>query len=105
MVLNHDYFIANRGFFFDLGESTLILLLFFFCSCLICFTDPWPNVAPNDDPKQPPGTDYDTLIMMLEKAASSGGHLIHVGGFPPWAFKYITNQHQGNRVAVCSRYL
>eukprot|EP00760_Papus_ankaliazontas_P015282 PhM_4_TR16445/c0_g1_i1/m.12405 len=76
-VLNHDYFISKKGFFFDL--------------------DPWKDDAPNDDPKQKPGTDYDTLLMVLHAAYANAGPdtLLHVGGFPPWAWKYVNERHPG----------
>lgn len=69
LVCNHDYFIARRAFFFDLG--------------------PWDDEAPNDDPGQPPGTDAKTLLAVLsaaQKAARAG--VVHVGGFTPWDQKY-----------------
>lgn len=69
-LVNHDYFVAQRAFFFDL--------------------DPWPDEAPVDDPGQKPGTDAATLVALLQSAnARTGGQrMIDVGGFPPWAFKY-----------------
>lgn len=69
-LINHDYFIAQRAFFFDL--------------------DPWSDEAPVDDPGQKPGTDAATLTALLKSANHrTGGHkMINVGGFPPWAFKY-----------------
>eukprot|EP00026_Physarum_polycephalum_P004237 Phypoly_transcript_04254.p1 GENE.Phypoly_transcript_04254~~Phypoly_transcript_04254.p1 ORF type:complete len:707 (+),score=82.02 Phypoly_transcript_04254:55-2175(+) len=74
---NHDYFIANRGFFWDL--------------------DVWADQAPNDDPTQPLGTDSNTLTSIL-KAANyllNGTSMIHVGGFTPWNFKYVNDEHPG----------
>ena len=69
-LINHDYFVSQRAFFFDL--------------------DPWPNEAPVDDPSQKPGTDAATLIALLKSAnhRTGGRQMINVGGFPPWAFKY-----------------
>lgn len=71
-LTNHDYFIAHRGFFWDL--------------------DVWPGEAPVDDPQQKPGTDATTLHRLLAAAnrATGGRQLIHVGGFTPWAFKYTS---------------
>lgn len=76
-VLNHDYFISKRGFFFDL--------------------DPWGDDKPNDDPSQPLGTDFATLQTIFNASYQQhrGTKMAHVGGFPPWAFKYITAQHGG----------
>jgi len=69
-LVNHDYFVAHRGFFFDL--------------------DPWPDEAPVDDPHQRPGTDAATLQALLVSAnqRTGGQQMINVGGFVPWAFKY-----------------
>lgn len=67
---NHDYFIANRGFFFDLS--------------------PWTDETPVDDTNQPLGTDQRTLQAILRSAWNQTGGLemIHIGGFPPWNKKY-----------------
>lgn len=66
---NHDYFIARRAFFFDLGT--------------------WGDETPVDDPGQKLGLDRETFLQMLaalsRKAKDS---MIKVGGFTPWAFKY-----------------
>ncbi len=69
-LLNHDYYVAQRAFFFDL--------------------DPWETEAPVDDPGQRPGTYSATLKSLLASAnrLNAGKHMINVGGFPPWAFKY-----------------
>lgn len=42
---NHDYFVSQRGFLWDLS--------------------PWPDEAPIDDPTQPLGTDLKTLQAIL----------------------------------------
>lgn len=69
LLSNHDYFIAHRGFFFDLS--------------------PWDDEAPDDDKTQPPGTDAKTLMTILRAAYdASGGAVIQVGGFTPWDQKY-----------------
>ncbi len=68
-LANHDYFIAQRAFFFDLS--------------------PWGDEAPNDDLRQPLGADlkaFKEVLLALYDAA--GGEIIKVGGFPPWPFKY-----------------
>lgn len=60
-VMNHDFFISRRAFFFDL--------------------DVWPNAIPNDDPNQPMGTDYNTLVAILAAANKmlNASSLIHIG--------------------------
>lgn len=84
LLVNEDYYIAHRGFFFDLS--------------------PWDDEAPNDDPSQPIGSDAKTLQTILRIAydrlhspkstvPSGGTHqrsngMIMVGGFPPWDQKY-----------------
>lgn len=69
MLCNHDYFIARKGFFFDLS--------------------PWDDVAPVDDPQQPVGTDVRTLKAILQAAYDlADGGVVHIGGFVPWDFKY-----------------
>lgn len=74
LLCNHDYFIAHKGFFFDLG--------------------PWDDEAPNDDPRQPLGADLRTLQAVLRAAydrtqtLAKPSPMIHVGGFTPWDQKY-----------------
>lgn len=74
LLCNHDYFIAHKSFFFDLG--------------------PWDDEAPNDDPNQPLGADLRTLQAVLRAAydrtqtLSRPSPMIHVGGFTPWDQKY-----------------
>lgn len=69
-LTNHDFFVANRAWFFDL--------------------DPWADEPASDDPGQVPGTDRRTLQELLHCAYRQldGREMIHVGGFPPWAHKY-----------------
>ncbi|EGD74320.1 hypothetical protein PTSG_06330 [Salpingoeca rosetta] len=83
-IPNQDYVIARRGFFWDL--------------------DVWQDQAPNDDPHQPLGTDYHTLVAIMNasnaqmtatQSKDEHGHMIHVVGFVPWAFKYVNEKHQG----------
>lgn len=71
-LTDHDYFISNRGFFFDLS--------------------PWGDEAPNDDPTQPIGTDRRVLqsILLQLYELTHGETMIKIGGFPPWPFKYTT---------------
>jgi len=71
-LTNHDYFISNRAFFFDLS--------------------PWGDERPNDDPAQHTGTDRHILIQIFS-VLSQQTHskaMIKVGGFPPWPFKYTS---------------
>ena len=72
-LTNHDFFIANKAWFFDLHV--------------------WGDEAPVDDPGQAPGTDLATLKELLLSAYQHGGRekMIHIGGFVPWAWKY--NNH------------
>lgn len=67
---NHDYFIAQKGFFFDLS--------------------PWGDETPVDDRSQPLGADEATLKAILRSGydRTGGGKMIHVGGFLPWGWKY-----------------
>jgi hypothetical protein len=76
-VLNHDYFIANRGFMFDL--------------------DVWGDEAPNDEPNQPLGSDLAAFRELLQAAynQTAGNAMIHIGGFTPWAYKYVDAKHGG----------
>jgi len=69
LLPNADYYIANKAFFFDLS--------------------PDPLVTPNDDRNQPLGTDYATLIQLLQaQRGQAGNDLITIGGFVPWQTKY-----------------
>lgn len=69
LLSNHDYFIAHKGFFFDLM--------------------PWTDEAPDDDPNQPPGEDGRTLLELLAASYEKAeGKMIHIGGFVPWDQKY-----------------
>ena len=74
-LANKDYYIANKAFFWDLNV--------------------WDNTLPNDDPEQPLGADYKTLVKILEAQNKlADGQLVTVGGFVPWYIKY-TNQSYG----------
>lgn len=83
---NHDYFIANRGFFFDLS--------------------PWDDEAPVDDCGQPLGADMRTLqdILLSAWKQLSGKKMIHIGGFVPWDKKYTTVNNNGKHDAVPSEW-
>jgi hypothetical protein len=76
---NHDYFIARRGFFFDLSM--------------------WDDEAPVDDLTQPVGADARTLMAILRTswACTGGKKMIHVGGFVPWAWKYTNYGQAGGK--------
>lgn len=73
-VINRDYFIANRCFFYDLS--------------------PWEDQIPNDDKTQKEGTDYRTLCEILEaQNKRADGELSTSYSFPPWAYKYSTESN------------
>lgn len=74
---NHDYFVAKRGFFFDLNV--------------------WDDETPVDDRDQEPGTDKRTLLALFQSAYEQAGRerMIHIGGFTPWAYKYTTHRQAG----------
>lgn len=75
-LTNHDYFVAKRAFFCDLN----------------C----WGDETPVDDPSQSLGADLETLQAILRSLhRRSGGAMIHVGGFTPWAFKYTDQPGAG----------
>lgn len=69
-LTNHDFFVSQRAFFFDLS--------------------PWGDEPATDDPKQMVGTDLSTLKEFLSEAyrLNEGEKMCHIGGFPAWAFKY-----------------
>lgn len=80
-LTNHDYFIAQKAFFFDLS--------------------PWGDERPVDDPQQEIGADLETLKALLLSAYHHGGseNMIHVGGFVPWAHKYTSHGTAGGKHA------
>ena len=75
LAVNHDWIIKHRGFVFDLS--------------------PWDDEAPNDDPRQPIGTDCNALITILRKAYQqhNGTKFSTVSGFVPWEYKYTDVKH------------
>jgi hypothetical protein len=77
MVTNHDYFIANRAFFFDLLA--------------------WKDELPVDDPAQSPGTDYETLVALLNSQyhQNHGKCFTSIGGFVSWDLKYTNHGAAG----------
>ncbi len=77
-LTNHDFFIANKAFFFDLHV--------------------WEEESPVDDPGQKPGTDVATLHQLLKSMyRQAGGRIIHIGGFVPWAWKYTSHGNAGSQ--------
>ena len=80
-LTNHDFFVSRRAFFFDLS--------------------PWGDEAATDEPTQPIGADYNTLIEMLKEAyrLNKGEKMCHIGGFPAWAYKY-TRHADGSHADV-----
>ncbi|MGK6352195.1 GxGYxYP domain-containing protein [Parapedobacter sp. DT-150] len=75
---NHDYFVSKNAFFFDLS--------------------PWADEPATDDPQQRPGTDLETLkefLLLAYQQNDNGNAFTHIGGFPPWAFKYT--RHAGGK--------
>lgn len=84
---NHDFFISNKAFFFDLS--------------------PWDDEAPNDDPNQPIGTDTKTLKSILLSAykQNEGKSMIHIGGYVPWERKYSNfNNVNGKHEVVAGEW-
>ncbi len=78
-LTNHDYFISNKAFFFDLG--------------------PWDDESPVDEHDQPEGTDAKVLRSILLSAyqQTKGQSMIHAGGFVPWAYKYTNHGVAGGK--------
>ena len=70
LLVNHDYFIARKGFFFDLP--------------------PWEDETPVDDPNQPLGTDHAVFCDLLRAVydRNGGEKMAHIAGFTPWDRKY-----------------
>lgn len=69
-LANHDFYISKRAFFCDLN--------------------PMPEEVPVDDPGQRPGLDRETLAEILGTMARHADLQIYaVGGFIPWAWKYV----------------
>jgi len=72
---NHDFFVAQKAFFFDLS--------------------PWGDEPATDDPTQKIGTDLATLKEFLLTAykLNDGKKITYIGGFPAWIYKYT--KHAG----------
>ncbi|GHU97920.1 hypothetical protein FACS1894211_00720 [Clostridia bacterium] len=68
-IMNRDYFVAQKAFFFDLS--------------------PVDDERPVDDEKQTIGRDTDTLEYILrENNKNAGTKIVEVGGFTNWQLKY-----------------
>jgi hypothetical protein len=89
-VSNADYFISKKAFFFDLS--------------------PWADEVPNDDPKQKLGTDLAVMKSVFAAAhKANNGKMVHMGGFPPWPYKYVTpsscsSRSADERTQSCQRF-
>ena len=84
-LTNHDFFISNKAFFFDLS--------------------PWGDETPIDDQNQPVGSDLETLKSLLLGAYQNRNEkeMLHIGGFVPWAYKYTT-ESDGKHDPVSSEW-
>lgn len=73
-LTNLDYVIAGRGVVWDLNV--------------------WEDESPVDDPGQKPGTDLETLKLLLRACNErlGSGEMIHAMGFTPWRYKYTDVQ-------------
>ncbi|MGN1100382.1 MAG: hypothetical protein ACI4S9_08540 [Christensenellales bacterium] len=71
---NKDYYVMNKAFFFDLNV--------------------YENTIPLDDPNQKPGTDYYTLLEILESQnRNAGDSMIAIGGFIAWYVPKYTDAY------------
>jgi hypothetical protein len=77
-LTNHDFFISQRAFFFDLHV--------------------WEEESPVDDRAQRPGTDVRALRALLRSMHRlCKGKVFHIGGFTPWAWKYTSHGRAGSK--------
>ena len=93
-LVNHDYFVAHKAFFFDLS--------------------PWADERPQDEPDQPTGADFRTLIDIFDSAAASVKNRdierriapvpIMVAGFVPWQWKYTSIAGGSNHEPVSAEW-
>lgn len=85
-ILDHDYLIANRSFFFDLS--------------------PVGTEVPCDDKTQIIGTDVKTLRKILQAQYNrNGGKFSKVIGFPPWWIKYTSHNSWGSLAATVVEWM
>ncbi len=77
-IMNHDFFISRRAFFFDLGV--------------------WDDETPIDEPDQKLGSDREILKEILYSMyKNTGGAIFQIGGFVPWIWKYTNEGNAGGK--------
>lgn len=78
-LTNHDFFVAQKSFFFDLS--------------------PWDDERATDDPSQALGDDATILkeILSLLYSQNGGTTFCHIGGFPAWGYKYTNTGSVGGK--------
>lgn len=83
-LVNHDFFIGKRAFFFDLS--------------------PWEDEVATDAPGEPVGADAVMMkqILMELYRLNGGQKMCHIGGFPAWAYKYSTHGTVGGKHVATS---
>ena len=88
-LTNHDFFVAHKGFFFDLS--------------------PWGDEEASDAPGEGNG-DREMFIDILRQLYKQGDGktFCHVGGFAPWAHKYSDNSkvvgHKSKHAATATEW-
>ena len=74
-IVNLDYFVAKKAFFFDLSPT---------------------GEPPIDDPNQSEGLDGETFeLILLENNKRAGDTVVQVGGFTSWQLKYSDTSTPG----------
>ncbi len=77
-IMNHDFFISRRAFFFDLGI--------------------WEDEKTIDEPEQILGSDRVVLRELLQSMYQNAkGEVFHIGGFVPWIWKYTNEGEAGGQ--------
>lgn len=86
MVVNHDYLISRKVFFFDLS--------------------PWGDEKPVDDKLQPLGTDLKMFkeILSSQYRINGGDKITTICGFTPWEYKYTTYGNSGKHGGVATEW-